>query len=428
MYKLALAAGLIGSAVQGSPLKMGPLGIMPRSAQPAGTHCYADRGYVHLPTPLFVAHQLTLPSSSKISVTSAISAAVQKVSEQSQLDTGRCIYTATGGEMVEICAPRGESASAKTLSPEDVKATLDGIINECSDTYNGGYTAADGTEYKIWAMTSAVQGPSLSAVNKQLSVGSANTTVTRRADEGVQFCKDFAFDGTPFKRDEADCAWKECKDPSKDPLENPNNGCTTYCEQQIVGLLGPETYPAPPFGDAQAPGQPLGLEESVETSVTIGVGAEMSGTVLDAVTAGVSFTYSVTETKAKTAVRAQEVPEDDIRGIYTRWVYFPLVIQSCGRLVEKEFVEAMKSHWATGSDHCKDGSEKVTENFCTYSPYLDPNGDAVVRWATRWEDGSGGKPLPFEEQSESYRGICSKGGRGEENGDPDGDDQQECWT
>jgi hypothetical protein len=347
----------------------------------------------------------------------------------SDLGSGRCLYAHTDGLIASVCAPPGGNGTSVTST--DIKSTFDTIISECADSNNGVHTSAEGATYSVYSLQSA-RKVSIPDLNRRIAKARRSPETTnlyhekrQLPTEVEQYCDNFAYDGTSFSKDNGDaCKWPECKDPADDAVEA---DCVTYCEKRITGYLGPEVEPGGPYGQPQPPGAGTDLEIGLETTVTVGVSAGLEASWLDAIAAGAQFSYSVGETKA--FVQAHQMEVSDV--YWNRWVYFPLFIETCGDI-------AIRKKEATGACTGKDclgggpkvrcaGDTEIKQNICSISEVLF-DGYAVVQWVTRWEEDKGKKIVDWDKQSLGYKGVCSKAGAGTEAGDPDGDEQKECFT
>ena len=64
------------------------------------------------------------------------------------------------------------------------------------------------------------------------------------------------------------------------------------------------------------------------------------------------------------------------QGYKVRWVYFPLLIETCGTMKERKY-----NSTARGEGKCY-GDLRETENRCVVGAWTS-NGEAVVGWAQR---------------------------------------------
>ncbi|KAF2120890.1 hypothetical protein BDV96DRAFT_280548 [Lophiotrema nucula] len=205
-------------------------------------------------------------------------------------------------------------------------------------------------------------------------------------------------------------------------FDDTDKQCTSYCEVRRTGFLGPEEIVPGEAGEIAAKGKQVNVEHGLEISITHGFSIDLGATILDAVSLGVSYQFSITNTKSTTVVHTgvEDPPER------ARWVYFARFIETCGDLSEKEYSEqSLGDPFSPLVKECN-GDLKTTHNFCTMSPQLDSDGKAVLFMAQQFVN-SAGDPLPLDQQPTSYRDACVNGA-GESVDDPDGDGEFECAT
>lgn len=192
------------------------------------------------------------------------------------------------------------------------------------------------------------------------------------------------------ERTDCPTKFKLNEDGSCGAYKSLENNCEQFCEQTRMGLLGIETR-APGTGGQAAP-VTTGLEvaDGTEVSITNGFSIGVDGVFKDVIGAGLSYSWSITTTTSKTTTHtidekdiAHLTPEE-LKTTRVRWVYFPLLIKSCGTVSRSGKVSGGTP--ACGTSVCppaapKCGSEETrTEGVCILSPSLDPNGANQVIW------------------------------------------------
>ncbi|KAH8890644.1 hypothetical protein GQ53DRAFT_765837 [Thozetella sp. PMI_491] len=162
--------------------------------------------------------------------------------------------------------------------------------------------------------------------------------------------------------------------------------CEMYCEVRRTYFLGIENRAPDKYGDSHPPGITVSLQEGEETSITYGFGIGVDGTFKDVVGAGVTFEYSVTQSKSKTiAIEAE--PSDKY---YSRWVFWPKMLETCGSVSKLNYIDIPV---------CRRGGQGSNPEVM--------GGESLVMWALRYED-EHGFPVPLDEQTPSYRAVCTQ--------------------
>ncbi|KAI1357987.1 hypothetical protein F5Y08DRAFT_346166 [Xylaria arbuscula] len=173
--------------------------------------------------------------------------------------------------------------------------------------------------------------------------------------------------------------------------------CNVYCEVRRRSFLGPKQTPTDTFGDLQSPGMALVISEGVEVSITQGFSIGLDATWRDAVTLGVSFEYSVTNTNTKSIQREGEASDE----FWNKWVFWPVMTMTCGN--DPGDPGFQYDTRVQGEPPSCDNSQLTTvENVCSTVPLRNPDGYAKSVWSLEYvmEDGT---PVPLEKQPESYQ-------------------------
>ncbi|KAF2966306.1 hypothetical protein GQX73_g7266 [Xylaria multiplex] len=102
--------------------------------------------------------------------------------------------------------------------------------------------------------------------------------------------------------------------------------CNVYCEVRRRNFLGKKQTPNGPFGEQQAPGYALVLQEGLEVSVTEGISFGLDAALNKAFALGASLEFSVTKTTSKSIQREGEASDD----YWNKWVYWPVLTTTCG--------------------------------------------------------------------------------------------------
>jgi hypothetical protein len=163
-----------------------------------------------------------------------------------------------------------------------------------------------------------------------------------------------------------------------------------------------ETRSAGRAGDAVAPGQLAEITESGEITVAHSFSITGDGVIKGAIGAGVGYQCkcpdrlfaqitvanqvlpgSISETKG-TSRTLTPAPEDEHPDYYSRWVYFPRLIESCG-IVQR--LQAAPPPNCSGDicgrqmDYGCVGELETIENVCSLVPDRNPAGEPMVMWA-----------------------------------------------
>lgn len=188
----------------------------------------------------------------------------------------------------------------------------------------------------------------------------------------------------PFKNklnDDGSCgAWKAL-----------SNKCQQFCEKTRMGLLGVETR-APGKGGESTP-VTVAVEVSQGTEVTIsnGFSIGVEGVYKDVVGAGLSYSWSISETKSYATTLTsrdtdvEHLSSEERANTWARWVFFPRLIKSCGTVSKGEIVPG--SIPACGTSVCPPANEKCSdkeerkEGVCILSPLLNDKGENSLVWA-----------------------------------------------
>ncbi|KAK8024510.1 hypothetical protein PG993_012576 [Apiospora rasikravindrae] len=203
----------------------------------------------------------------------------------------------------------------------------------------------------------------------------------------------------------------------------PENQCQVFCEIRRTGFYGMEQRLEGEAGQRSPPGVKVTVGAGHEIGVSNGFSISVEGVIKEVIGLGVSYEWSMEEVKSTTIERTAEDMAPP--GRYSRWVYMPKYVESCGTISRRKYVGGIpcigvgcpqKPDPAT----CEGDVENV-ENVCSMTAKRLPDGSADMEWAYRfeWEDGA---PIPMDSQPPSYRQFCKYGS------DPDADGENECMN
>ncbi|KAI1310996.1 hypothetical protein F5Y03DRAFT_402642 [Xylaria venustula] len=110
--------------------------------------------------------------------------------------------------------------------------------------------------------------------------------------------------------------------------------CAIYCEIRRTGFLGPQQTARGMFGQLEAPGDSVSLTSG--TSTTISYGFSIGGTKdwEDAISAGLSFTFSISKTTIMSITQSGPLTPS---GFYSHWVFFPMLTETCGTVTQAAY-------------------------------------------------------------------------------------------
>lgn len=183
---------------------------------------------------------------------------------------------------------------------------------------------------------------------------------------------------------------------------DPDQECKIYCEIRRTGWVGDMQTAPGKFGELQAKGTSINLEEGTEVSITTGFSVGLDGTMEEVFSLGASFectqyTYltsspphcivtdkscagSVSVTKTTSIQRNGESSDD----YHSKWVLWPKMVTTCGSLTSYDY-----SPGASGGDGssfatpaCFVNTASTVGNVCTTTPFLNSDGEVESFWAT----------------------------------------------
>lgn len=329
-----------------------------------------------------------------------------------------CRYAHINTTVISVC---NNDERNRTITKAEVRHGITQLIQDCGSAgVFSGTHMANNLSYSAFGITKAkaprVQ-PSSHVQNKSgAGFNRHSQSVAALAGEDCAM----AYDGVPHTDCQRKNVWKE----AERRCEGEWVGCQIYCEIKRTGFYGMER-PAPGSVSNMrgVPGTSLSLEKGYEFSVSHAFSATAEGTLKAVFAAGVSYAYSVTQTTGTTVVMSPEAKSDTH---WSRWVYFPKLIETCG-IIQRRPTRPPPS--CTGdiclltrqADHgCVETVEPETlMDQCSTTPRLNDAGEPSVDWAYRFEL-KDGNPAPFKEQPPGYQHICT------ESGNPDGDEETEC--
>ncbi|KAI0143183.1 hypothetical protein GGR57DRAFT_518915 [Xylariaceae sp. FL1272] len=185
---------------------------------------------------------------------------------------------------------------------------------------------------------------------------------------------------------------------SEDDWGNSDVSCAAYCEVKRTTWLGPHENAPGEFGVLQSKGQAISIEEGHETTITTGFSIGGDGTWEDAVGLGASFQFSVSETTSYTFGR-----DGDKNPLYrSRWVYWPLLTETCGDVTSKRLVHGISGGGFVGVGYSCEGDPSTTINVCSTGQVTDDYGHAILFWELAYYDDDGNL-APMEDQSTGFQ-------------------------
>ncbi|KXJ85951.1 hypothetical protein Micbo1qcDRAFT_209513 [Microdochium bolleyi] len=329
-----------------------------------------------------------------------------------------CIYAARNTTIVSLC---NGSARDRHVNRAEVGRGINQLIKDCG--LDGGFTGI----HVVNNLTFAAYGTS-GGLKRSPPTGSPPPDVpggSSRRSKNLLAKRDCNLDYNGKWAEDCDRE-NEMNDDGTCGETSADSDCKVYCELKRRKLLGQETSAPGEGGEPQSSGTDISLEDSQEFSVSSGFSIGVEGSFKDAISAGVSYQFSVTKTTGYTVVKSNndDPPEGD--GIFGRWVFFPKLIETCGTVTQREVKKDVPACPGVGvcpppGDPYCSGDPENHEDVCSISPELDDKGEPAVFWALRWERGDG-TALDFEDQSQAYRDLCSDAS------DPDNDGEDECYT
>ncbi|KAF2119825.1 hypothetical protein BDV96DRAFT_312061 [Lophiotrema nucula] len=326
-----------------------------------------------------------------------------------QLAEMGCFYKRVNTAVLSIC---NWTNSTRVVNVEEAELALMALVDQCRSGSFAGQHRANGVAYAAYG---AMAGQYIR------SASSANSQKYSRRDR-LDGCNDIGWNGVEHfncdkPKDRTTGADGNCPGHS-----DPKNRCTAYCEVKRTGSLGPEQLVPGEAGHISPKGQAQNIAHGTEISITHGFSVGLGGSYQEAVSAGVSYQFSVTHTKS-TTVEYQGVQDPPHRA---RWVYWARFVDTCGDLSERELHKPESPTYPVSLPPVCRGEVKTTHNFCAMSPMLDNQGQPILLFAQQYVD-DGSEVLPMEEQPVSYQDACVNAGSSHVK-DPDGDGQDECLT
>ncbi|KAH7371840.1 hypothetical protein BKA64DRAFT_768096 [Cadophora sp. MPI-SDFR-AT-0126] len=341
------------------------------------------------------------------------------------LTTNNCIYKNVNSTIVSVC--NGDHRN-RTVFKDEVKRGIEQLMKDCGGggSFNGIHVVNNLTiaAYGIYggknmAVPTGANPPDLPAGGGKRSL-SHKSHQSRQGPTEQDPCVFMSFDGI----NKTDCWWKYKlnSDGSCGPI-TPENKCQVFCEQTRTGLLGIEQPADGVFGEGQPPGEQYPIEEGNEVSVSNGISVGVEGVLREVFGAGVSYQWSTTITKTKSTQHIAEGSEVH----FGRWVVFPKYVHSCGTISRRKYVHDSGAPCGPGcvpvtKEPTCEGDVETFKEQCSLTPWL-VDGQAQAFWVYRWENDAG-KPVPMDQQSPSYKGLCNKA----TGLDPDRDKVNECNT
>ncbi|KAI8297281.1 hypothetical protein K4K59_003552 [Colletotrichum sp. SAR11_240] len=326
-----------------------------------------------------------------------------------------CIFAHVNTTVVSLC--NGNQRN-RTINRDEVKRGVDQLIKDCG--LDGGFTGI----HVVNNLTFAAYGVGGVSLTQPPGSNPPDVPGSKKRSKGRSLLTKrdcaYAYDGVPHF--DCDAKNKLNEDGTCGQITPENNKCQVFCELRRTGFLGHEQRAPGAGGDQQLPGKAVELGAGSETSISNGFSIGVEGIFKEVIGAGVSYEWSLTKTTfVSTTQKVSNVSPEH----YTRWVFFPKLIESCGTTSRREYSAPTP---CTGS-HCTSlpaddpdciGDVENIPNVCSLVPKLNPEGSPEVLWALRYEQADG-TALPYDEQHESYKRQCV-------NNDPDNDGEQECYN
>ncbi|KAK4182376.1 hypothetical protein QBC35DRAFT_457355 [Podospora australis] len=338
-------------------------------------------------------------------------------SDSHPLEKNECAYAHVNTTIVSIC---NGSARDRTVNRGEVSRGVEELIKVCG--LEGGFTGihvVNNLTFSAYGITGTP--PPIGTPKSKKRTPVKLPSVFRKSASGRQLakraCEDITYDGKSL--DACDPKFTIENGVCGDPAFVDINTCQIFCEQTQTGFYGPEDRASGKSGERSSPNIKATIVASTEYSVSNGFSISVEGVAKEVIGAGVTYTWSSTTTTGTAIERTAEEVSDKY---FSRWVFLPKLIESCGTVGQMENSPPAPC----GEDICEaygcEGDMELIENVCSIVPKLNDAGEPEVDWAVRFEDEKG-NPAPFDEQPASYRRLCQN-----EGGDPDNDGDKECFN
>ncbi|KAH6683014.1 hypothetical protein B0J14DRAFT_694442 [Halenospora varia] len=180
--------------------------------------------------------------------------------------------------------------------------------------------------------------------------------------------------------------------------------CESYCEIKRTVYLGPERNAPGQPGETSPPLNGLAFAATTSLSVTkdLTIGATSFGKAIEF---AVTYHYSTTVTNGVTV--SHPSINNGQTEFYTRWVYFPVMITTCGDTTYQDVKKTPRTREQMADVSCV-GPEKHAVNVCSTTYKQTSDNQIVTHFAQRYENDKG-EPLPWLEQSDTYKKTCPCG-------------------
>ncbi|KAF0317042.1 hypothetical protein GQ607_015702 [Colletotrichum asianum] len=374
--------------------------VLPRDGDSADryTVCGQDRGYTE---------QDSLEAAQYLTNTVVTSDAFSMAKHD-------CIFAHVNTTVVSLC---NGSQRNRTINRDEARRGIDQLIKDCG--LNGGFTGI----HVVNNLTFAAYGVGGLSLNPPPGSNPPDVPGSRKRSLGRSLARRdcaWAYDGVPH----FDCDAKNRlnEDGSCGGQIVPESNCQAFCELRRTGFLGHEERAPGEGGNQMLPGEAKELGGGFETSISNGFSIGVEGIFTEVIGAGVSYEWSISKTTLTTTTRSMK---DVSSEQYSRWVFFPKLIESCGTVSRKTYsaptpCTGLPCAGLPADDPDCVGDLENVANVCSLVPKLNPDGEPEVFWAVRYEY-EDGTPLPFDEQHFSYKTPCVSD-------DPDGDGEKECYN
>ncbi|KAK7971567.1 hypothetical protein PG989_016583 [Apiospora arundinis] len=325
-----------------------------------------------------------------------------------------CIYAHVNTTIVSLC---NGNYRDRHVTQSEVKWGFTQLIKDCG--LEGGFSGAHVINNLTWSAFGDHGGTRVNAPEG----GNPPDVPGGRARGGVLADPDdcpLAYNGIS----RLDCPKKNKMNEDGSCGEvKPGNQCQVFCELRRTGFFGMEQRLDGEAGGRSPSGVKVAIGAGHEVGISNGFSINAEGVIKEVIGLGVTYEWSMTEAKSVSIERTAD--ETAPPGRYSRWVYFPKYVESCGTLSQKKLIKGqpcigMGCNQKPDPDTCEGDVENV-ENVCSMTAKRHPDGAADVDWTYRfeWEDGA---PLPMKDQPHGYKELCKDGA------DPDGDGENECMN
>ena len=365
------------------------------------TQCGADRGYTEADS-LLAAKYLT--------------ETIIK-SDRHPLASQECIHATVNTTIIMMC---NTASRNRTITRGEARRGINQLIKDCG--LDGGFTGThfvNNLTFSAWGVAGITYVPPSRGPKALVARNLVPGLVEDK--EGHRLAKrdcQIAYDGVLHY----DCKKINTIDPATGKCTaelKPENSCQAFCEISRAGMWGHEQR-LPGAGGQQYPkGQSAEIQTNTAVEVSHSFQIAVEGVVKEVIGLGVGYQWSIAKTEGIAVTRKANENSTDW---FSRWVYLPKQIQSCGQIVRNSVNGGGNCNGdaCTPSPPTCQGEPEYIDNVCSIVPRLNPDGTPDITYLMRYED-EYGNPVGREGQSQSYLGLCG-------DADLDKDPEFECYT